>query len=175
MAIQRHIVTTTKIDAELSERQKKTCILLSVYYLVTFISIAKTNIYPFLLVLEMFVWSFNFTKACLDKKSSAVYILANVTLRQRTVLVWGVKLCIYCTPAAALITCWRLKASEGYFFITARKKNLKQMKGQNSLCLLGLLNCGKVQLSSFLLQSHCHREGFRCFHVILPWFSFLFK
>lgn len=81
-------------------------------------SSAKTNIYTFMFVLGMFVWSFHFLKACLDKKESpAVYILANVTLRERTVLVWGVKLCTYCSLAAApQITCWRLKASEGYFF-----------------------------------------------------------
>lgn len=81
-------------------------------------SSAKTNIYTFLFVLGMFVWSFHFLKTCLDKKESpAVYILANVTLRERTVLVWGVKLCTYCSPAAApQITCWWLKVSEGYFF-----------------------------------------------------------
>lgn len=134
-------------------------------------SSAKINIYTFLFVLGMFVWSFHFLKTCLDKKESpAVYILANVTLRKRTVLVWGVKLCTYCSPAAApQITCWWLKASEGYFFHRRRTSN--KWKDKNSLCLCDLLNYGMVQkFSYFSLPSYCHNEGFCCYS---PWFNFV--
>ena len=98
--------TTIKIGVELPENKfhaTKECPF-------AFISTTKTNIYLFPISSWNVCLIFSLFKkhALIKKESPAVYILANVTLRRRTALVWRVKLCTYCTVAALETTCWWL-------------------------------------------------------------------
>lgn len=68
------------------------------------------------------------------KEFPAVYIFAKVTLRQRIVFVDG----LYCVAATEKTTSWwRLKDTEGYFFILKEEKKKKlfiSCKGFHTFC-----------------------------------------